>query len=126
MAGIVRQERAIGYASDSADKEGTAVHSWDYRRYLVSMLASFSVSGDDDNDATAAVRLPRPTTESELEFTKRKIGENFSNFSAWHYRTKLLARLWAERSWTEDSEERRESVDQGGFRHSVARDYLRG
>lgn len=53
-----------------------AVLAWNYRRYV---LAS----------------MPVPKTEiSELAYTTRKIEANFSNFSAWHQRSKVYTSLW--------------------------------
>ncbi|KFD49009.1 hypothetical protein M513_10161 [Trichuris suis] len=48
-------------------------HCWDYRRLICSL----------------AKRPP----EEELEFSEKKVNDNFSNFSAWHYRSKMLSQL---------------------------------
>lgn len=56
------------------------VHAWDYRRYVTRSLPdSFK---------------PQRTEEDELRYTQKKIEANFSNFSAWHCRSKLLGSLW--------------------------------
>lgn len=53
------------------------VLAWNYRRYVL-----------------ASMPLPRPDTY-ELAYTSKKIQVNFSNFSAWHQRSKVLPKLWA-------------------------------
>lgn len=54
----------------------SVVHAWNYRRYV---LAGMPV---------------RWSEIAELGFTTKKIESNFSNFSAWHQRTKILSSLW--------------------------------
>jgi geranylgeranyl transferase type-2 subunit alpha len=52
------------------------VLAWNYRRYIL-----------------ANMPVQRPES-SELAYTTEKIESNFSNFSAWHQRSKVFLSLW--------------------------------
>ncbi|KAF9483826.1 rab-protein geranylgeranyltransferase [Pholiota conissans] len=58
------------------DSDARNFQAWDYRRYVL-----------------AGMPTPRPES-AELVYTSRKIEANFSNFSAWHQRSKTLTSLW--------------------------------
>lgn len=63
-----------GEASEMLNTARSPVHAWDYRRLVLKSLPLSAVNSRD----------------SELGFTKRKIESNFSNYSAWHQRGKVL------------------------------------
>lgn len=53
-----------------------AVHCWDYRQYVVKK------AGISDAE--------------EFDFSTTKILNNFSNYSSWHYRSKVLSKMFAD------------------------------
>jgi geranylgeranyl transferase type-2 subunit alpha len=73
-------------------------HGWAYRRGVVAQLESSKLQG-------------KSMVESEFEYTTKMVKAHLSNFSAWHYRSKLIPRLLAERGANEL--ERREFLDNG-------------
>lgn len=50
-----------------------SVHCWDYRRYIIERHET--------------------QLEKELDYSLQKLESNFSNYSAWHYRSKLIPRV---------------------------------
>jgi geranylgeranyl transferase type-2 subunit alpha len=51
--------------------------------------------------------------QGEFVYAKKMIGTNLSNFSAWHYRTKLIQRLLSEQSASDEI--RKKMLDDGQF-----------
>ncbi|PWN47494.1 protein prenylyltransferase [Violaceomyces palustris] len=93
-------------------------HGWDYRRTLTSRVASLMREGESERESSTGIEFPRTLSElawdpevkalhlelakKELDYALRKIESNFSNFSAWHQRSKLLPRVWDARGLDED------------------------
>lgn len=50
-------------------------------------------------------------TQKEFAYAKKMVGANLSNFSAWHYRTKLILRILEEQGASD--EERKKMLDEG-------------
>jgi len=73
MHGIVSERIA---PRDFHALTSVTVHAWNYRRYVL-----------------ASIPVKKPDIE-EFTYTTKKIEANFSNFSAWHQRSKIYPLLW--------------------------------
>jgi len=88
-------------------------HCWNYRRFVVSCVMygssadgawKYTPEGDDDeivrvlmgaqvardHSSSSPCSINDAVLQKEWDFSTRKIQDNFSNFSAFHYRSKLL------------------------------------
>lgn len=76
-------KREIGLVNKMLELDARNFHVWHYRRYVVAEIEK----------ATG-----KSLVNEEFAFTTTKINANFSNFSAWHNRAKLIPRLLQENS----------------------------
>ncbi|KAJ3997531.1 rab-protein geranylgeranyltransferase [Lentinula boryana] len=85
--------------SDDGDPRGWEKELWNQELFVVEKL----LDADPRNFHAWSYRrlvlesMPVPKLEtSDLAYTTRKIESNFSNFSAWHQRSKVLSSLWSQ------------------------------
>lgn len=110
-------ERELKLVEKMLDLDPRNFHGWNWRRAIVEHLALSLLSSHSSTAPLAATQpsfpalLSHPSllaadvetqrgalltlAERELAYALRKIESNFSNFSAWHQRTKLLPHVWA-------------------------------
>jgi geranylgeranyl transferase type-2 subunit alpha len=101
---IWKEELAL--VSKLLSRDGRNFHGWGYRRVVVEALESdaLQVEGQDDEQSLVT---------SEIEYTKKMIYGNLSNFSAWHTRSKLIIRMLDEEH--ADDERRKATFDNGTY-----------
>lgn len=91
-------EEELGLVGKMLSRDNRNFHGWAYRRTVVQSLESSALQGQS-------------MVRAELGYTKKMIGTNLSNFSAWHNRIKLILRVLDEEKANDD--ERRKMLDEG-------------
>ena len=63
-------------------------HCWNYRLWVVGVyLAKIEQMSEGREEYTAFIK-------NECDMAEKMIKKNFSNFSAWHYRSKLMPKIY--------------------------------
>jgi geranylgeranyl transferase type-2 subunit alpha len=93
-------DEELGLVGKMLSRDNRNFHGWGYRRTVVQSLESSALHGES-------------MARGELGYTKKMIGTNLSNFSAWHNRIKLILRILEEEK--ANDEERQKMLDQGPY-----------
>lgn len=77
------------------ERDARNFHVWEYRRYVVAQIEKAEESSK---------------AQREFEYTTAAINSNFSNFSAWHNRTKLIPQILSQVPDADDRDQRRREL----------------
>ena len=87
-------QKELGLVSFMLSKDGRNFHGWSYRRLIVAQIERFT---------------GKSMVETEFAYTEKMIKAALQNFSALHYRSKLIPRLLNERK--ADGADRRKMLE---------------
>ncbi|KAG1239376.1 hypothetical protein G6F35_000046 [Rhizopus arrhizus] len=90
----------LGLVDKMLSMDARNFHGWNYRQYVVGHLRK--TKNEQDN---------YKLVESEYQFTTKMICQSFSNYSAWHQRSKLLPEVVAPMTTEEKNEVARNELD---------------
>ena len=91
-------EEELGLVGKMLSRDSRNFHGWGYRRIVVQNLESPALQGES-------------MARAEFGYTKKMIGANLSNFSAWHNRSKLILEILDEEKASEL--ERKQMLNEG-------------
>lgn len=81
-------QQELGLVSMMLERDPRNFHGWGYRRHIIDQLGSVMGANDDAGSTTSTSLV-----EQEFNYTTQKIRDALANFSALHYRSKLIPRL---------------------------------
>lgn len=99
-------EEELRLVGKMLNRDSRNFHAWDYRRMVVQEVGLRKAATEIQRDGEGKTES---LAEVEYAYSTKMIMANLSNFSAWHYRSKLLPRLLDERQAS--SADRRKILD---------------
>ncbi|WFD39412.1 protein geranylgeranyltransferase type II [Malassezia japonica] len=113
MPAQVKWRKELGLVDMMLGMDPRNFMGWNYRRSVIAELAAAMLDTKESDVPPFPSSLSSHVLQgkekeahlalakSELKYALNKIESNFSNFSAWHYRSKLLPRVWDAEEFSE-------------------------
>ncbi|WFD36413.1 protein geranylgeranyltransferase type II [Malassezia cuniculi] len=133
-AALAQWKQELGLVEAMLEIDARNFMGWNYRRWVVEQIAAFrlselNVQSDTPFPEVLSTDIPQEAkeallalAENELAYSMRKIEENFSNFSAWHQRTKLFGPVWDAKSYSEEQRHKEREAEYDTVRQGMYTD----